>query len=98
MLGFTGDIMKFSSLDNLSNNQEDTRLNEMKEYVKSLARSQRLDVGHCITWNIQNVKINLNPLQQDLLPEAIEALVNDGLFEMRNDQHYLTEKGKISIY
>ena len=90
--------MKFSALNNLSNNQEDSRLNEMKEYVKSLARSQKLDVGHCITLNIQNVKINLNPLQQDLLPKAIEALVIDGFFEVRNDQHYLTEKGKMSIY
>jgi len=70
----------------------------MKEYVKSLARSQKLDVGYCITWNIQNVNINLNSLQQDLLPKAIEALVIEGLFEERNDQHYLTEKGKMSIY
>lgn len=90
--------MKFSALNHPSNNQEDSRLNEMKEYVKSLARSQKLDVGHCISWNIQNVKINLNPRQQDLLPKAIDALVTDGLFEVRNDQHCLTEKGKMSIY
>ena len=91
--------MKISDMMSSINAQQISPLEEMKNYIVSLARELRLDEGHVLPTNVLLHKtINLNPKQRDALEPAINSLIDDGFFEERDGKAFLTGKGKDLLY
>jgi len=91
--------MKISDLINNINAQQATPLEEMKEYIVSLARELRLDVGHVLPEKVLFFKtMTFNPKQRDALEPAINSLIEDGFFESRDGKVFLTSNGRDTLY
>ena len=72
---------------------------EMKRYVLSLAKDLRLDTGHVLPMRVLRKKtINFNPKEQEALARAIDALIEEGVFEKRDGKPFLTDRGKNVLY
>jgi len=78
---------------------ESTPVEEMKKFILSLASELNLDEGHVLPTNVLRHKtVNLNPKQRDALVPALEALIQEGIFEEKNGSPFLTSKGKDILY
>ena len=89
--------MKFNSIDTLQTSLQRSPVDDMKDFVLQLARSQKLNVGEMLALGAGTL-IALNPVQKEALPDALAALVREGIFKKENGHYYLTEAGKFKIY
>lgn len=74
-------------------------MEQVKKSVLSLAREERLDVGDPLPKKALLLKImSASAEQQAAFESALSALVEDGLFEGRGGDIFLTDKGKNLAY
>lgn len=71
----------------------------MKKWIIAFAREFNLDTGHVIPKGPFMMRVGkLNPVQKDAVFEALETLVNDGIFDDKGENFILTEKGRNELY
>lgn len=86
-------------IGNHSGRFETSPVDEMKEFILSLAKELNLDTGHCLLDRVLMVRTTkLNPKQKEALSEAIESLVSEDIFEAKEGQLFLTGKGRDLLY
>ena len=73
--------------------------NDMRKFILDVARDCTLDVGHTLPWNVVFHKsLNFNPKQHDDLSHALNDLIEEGIFEKKNNGDCLTQKGFKLLY
>ena len=88
-------INQLKNMRNLEASPEE----EMKQFILSLASELNLDEGHVLpARTLIHRSFHLNPKQRDALVPALESLIEDGIFEEKNDSVFLTSKGKDVLY
>lgn len=91
--------MKISDFKNKMKESQSSPEEEMKSYILSLARELNLDTGHVLPARVLfHRTINFNPKQREALEPAINKLIEEGVFEERDDQAFLTDKGRDILY
>ena len=62
-------------------------------------RNFNYDVGHAINWrSVMFLLMKQPPHIKKYLQEAVDLLVNEGILEENNGNHFLTEKGYNLVY
>lgn len=91
--------MKISDMLQNVRSLESTPEDEMRQYILSLANELNLNEGHVLPMNVLfHRTINLNPKQREALEPAINKLIEEGIFEERDGNAFLTAKGKDVLY
>ena len=91
--------MNISDFTNSISNSQSSVEDDMKNLILSLSREFKLDVGHVLPEKPLLLKIiNLNPKKIEALIPALNALIEDGIFEDKNGKAFLTEKGRDLLY
>jgi len=91
--------MKISDMLNEDRGLQSSPEEEMKKFILSLAKELCLDTGHFLPMKVLlDRTTNLNPKQREALEPAINALIEEGVFEKRDGIAFLTEKGRDVLY
>ena len=74
--------------------------NKIKKDILAFLRKRSVDLGNLFNEQIFLKKhfIEYNPKEKNVYPEVLEELVNEGIFEHKNEKYVITEKGFDHIY
>ena len=83
----------------IKNDKTNTFLKQTKEFMLEHIRDFNYDVGHAINWrSVMFLLMKQPPHIKKYLQEAVDLLVNEGVLEENNGNHFLTEKGYNLVY
>jgi hypothetical protein len=86
-------------IPNLNSSSSSSPIEEMKKFLLNLAREFKIDTGQPLPTKPLTIRsLNFNPKQKEALPQAIEALIKEGIFEDINGSIRLTRIGRDILY